>query len=113
MMSARAPLDFARAMLSRMKSSTAGLIEPSMTIRSTCGADESSGCASTDSAKAISDTKRKILRVFTFHLFHHFFDVFPDQFLVGRIAQQIGRVESGHQLDAHIGVPIAAQPGNR
>src|SRR5688572_29919464 len=112
MISARAPLDFALPMLSRIKSSTAGLMEPSITIRSTCGAEESFGCARTDSPTAISDRKKKILSIFTLHRFHHFFYVFPHQFLVRRIAQQVCRVEGWHQLDAHISMPSTAQPGD-
>src|SRR5262245_34611732 len=41
---------------------------------------------------------------------HHLLDVLPHQPLVGRIAQQVRRVERRHELDAVIVVPAPAQP---
>src|ERR1041385_4103121 len=109
MISAFAPLAFARPILSRMKSSTAGLMVPSMEIRSTCGAAASLVCAITENATVKSEIKQDSLRVFTAHLLNHLLDIFPNQFFVRRIAQQISRMECRHQFDAVITMPVAAQ----
>src|SRR5262245_4094688 len=44
---------------------------------------------------------------------HHLLDVVPYQALVPRIAQEVGRMEGRHQLDAVEIEPLAAQPGDR
>src|SRR5437762_11726011 len=87
MIRARAPRDFARAMLSRMKSSTAGLMLPSMEIRSTCGASASLDCAITDTPRAMSEIKEIVLSAFTAHLFDDLLDIFPDELFIRRITQ--------------------------
>ena len=87
MIRARAPFDLAPAMLSRIKSSTAGLILPSMAMRSTCGADASFGCASTEKPADTKIMKSAILSVLTVHLFDNFFNVFPNKLLVRRVTQ--------------------------
>src|ERR1044071_6717442 len=109
MISAFAPPAFARPMLSRMKSSTAGLIVPSMEIRSTCGAAASSVCATTGKVAAKSAIKQQSLTVFTAHLVDHLLDIFSDPLFVGRVAQRISGMECPHQLDAVISMPVAAQ----
>src|SRR5713226_4979469 len=113
MIRARAPLSLARAMLSRMKSSTAGLMLPSMAIQSTCAEDGSLDCAITEKPAAIRIRKKTILSAFTIQLFHDFFDVFPNQFFVRGIAQQIRRVQRRHQLDSVVAVPVATYSSNR
>src|SRR5687767_6376811 len=113
MIKARAPLALARPMLSRIKSSTAGLMLPSMVMRSTCGPAPSWVCAHTDTAAASSVTKKKILSVFTAQLFNDFLDIFPDQLFVRRIAQQIRRMKGRHQFDPVILMPSAADLGDR
>src|ERR1044071_549459 len=106
MTSARAPSLLARAILSRMKSSTAGLIVASTLIQSTCEAAASLFCANAEFAAAIRiKTMNAILSAFTAHLFHDFFDVFPDEFLVAGVPEQVRRVERRHQLDPLIGMP--------
>src|SRR5215467_14474269 len=107
-MRARAPLALARAMLSRIKSSTAGLIPPSMEIQSTWPEEESFDCAITEMPVVTRARKKKILSVLTVHFFHNFFDVFPYQLLVRGIAQQICGMQRRHQFDAMIAVPVAA-----
>src|SRR6185295_4907996 len=102
MISAFAPLAFARPILSRMKSSTAGLMVPSMEIKSTCGAAASLVCAITESATAKDKMKQDSLMIFTAHLLNHLLDIFPDQLFIRRIAQQISGMERRHQLDALI-----------
>src|SRR5688572_1376213 len=109
MIKARASPALARPMLSRMKSSTAGLMLPSMVMRSTCGPETSFVCANTDTAAASNTTKEKILRVFTAQLLDDFLDIFPDQLFVGRIAQQIGWMKGRHELDSMIMMPGAAE----
>src|SRR6185436_18374595 len=85
MIKARAPLALARPILSRIKSSTAGLMLPSMVMRSTWGPVASLDCAQADTP-ASSKTKKKALTVLTVQLFDDFFDVFPDQLLIRRVA---------------------------
>src|SRR5262245_725986 len=84
---ARAPFDFARPRLSRIKSSTAGLILPSITMRSTWGPDAPFDCAITDKPNATKIKNTPILSVFTVHLFDNFLDIFPNQLLVPWVAQ--------------------------
>src|SRR5262245_12054145 len=113
MINALAPLAFARPMLSRMKSSTAGLMLPSTAMRSTCGVEASVDSAKTAAPIDSREKKKTVLRVFTTHLFDDFLDVFPHQFLVRRVAQKIGRMKGRHQLDAVVAGPIAAQSADR
>jgi hypothetical protein len=87
MIRARAPFDLARAMLSRIKSSTAGLMLPSMTMKSTCGAAASFGCASTEKLATTKIMKSVILSVFTVHLFENFLDILPNKLLVSGVTQ--------------------------
>src|SRR6266576_1045268 len=81
MIRARAPLDFARAKLSGMKSSTAGLMLPSMEIRSTGAVAASFDWASTETPAASKKIRPRTLSVFTAHLFDDFLDIFPDELL--------------------------------
>ena len=53
------------------------------------------------------------LSVFTAQLFNDFFDIFPDQLFVRRIAQQISRMERRHEFDPVIAGPSAAHFADR
>src|SRR6266850_7802664 len=113
MISAFAPFAFARPMLSRMKSSTAGLMLPSIEITSTWGAAASFVWAMTEMPAARRATKQMTLKILIAQFFDDFLDVFPHQFFVRRVAQQIGGMECRHEFDAVITVPVAAHLGNR
>src|SRR5690242_1663914 len=104
MISAFAPSLLARLMLSRMKSSTAGLMLPSMEITSTW-AGALPFWASAEKPAARNVKKRKTLSVFILQFFNDLLDVFPHEFFVCRIAQQISGMESRHQFNAVIGFP--------
>src|SRR5258706_9346454 len=111
MISAGEPVSRAREMLSRMKSSTAGLMPPSIEIRCTRGSGPLFTAATSGSAPAAR--KKSATSLTRLELLDDFFDVFPDKFFVPRIAQQVGRMERRHQPDALIIVPLSAQPRNR
>src|SRR3990172_9709730 len=113
MTKACAPPALGLVMLSPMKSSTAGFMLPSITMRSTWGEDPSLGCANAPAPAAARTRKKITLSVFTVHLTQNFLDVFPYQFFVRRVAQEIGGMKGRHQLDAMIAVPVAAQFGDR
>src|SRR6476660_1043110 len=113
MISAFAPFAFARPMLSRMKSSTAGLMLPSIELTSTWGAAASLVWAVTDMPAARRARKQMTLKILIAQLFDDFLDVFPHQFFVRGVAQQIGGMKRRHQFNTVIAVPVTAHFGNR
>src|SRR5436190_22172703 len=101
-------------MLWRMKSSTAGLIVASTLIQSTWAAPLSLLCARAGNAPAANARMiNTALSAFTAQLLHDLFDIFPDQFFIHRIAEQISRVKCGHELDAFIRMPLPPQSRDR
>src|SRR3990167_1480919 len=111
--SALAPLERARAMLSRIKSSTAGLMPPSITIRSTRATEGSFGWAKTEKAPMTRARNSPHLSRRGIELFKDILDVFPDKFFISRIAQQICRMERRHQFYAMVVVPHSPEAGDR
>src|SRR3989304_9424854 len=99
MINACAPPALALAIPSPMKSSTAGLLRPSITMRSTWGDDASFGCANAAAPAAARARKKITLSVFTMHLIEDLLDVFPNESFIRRIAQEIGGMKGRHQLD--------------
>src|SRR5690242_10107616 len=98
-------------MLSWMKSATAGLMVPSMLIRSTWRS------AASTAVQIMSVSRRNAARmplsIITAKLFQDLLDIFPDEFFFRGITQEIRRVKSRHELDAFVGVPVAAQSCDR
>ena len=86
-----------------------------MAIRSTCGAVVPLDCACAANAIRLKHKNNQN----GFKRFHRcitlmtFFDVFPDQLFVRRIAQQICRMKCRHEFNAMIARPIATQLDDR